>query len=64
MSRKTLEAHGRHRQQTPRWVKVSGIVAAVLVALFAILHLTGNDMRQHGRHRAPEAAPLPSSQPR
>jgi hypothetical protein len=27
---------------TPRWVKVTGIVALVLVVLFAGLHLTGN----------------------
>jgi len=27
---------------TPRWVKVFGIIAIVLVVGFAILHLTGN----------------------
>jgi hypothetical protein len=27
---------------TPRWVKVFGIIAIVLVLLFAGLHLTGN----------------------
>ena len=27
---------------TPRWVKVFGIIAIVLVLLFVILHLTGN----------------------
>ncbi len=27
---------------TPRWVKVFGIVAIILVLLFVILHLTGN----------------------
>ena len=26
---------------TPRWVKVFGIIAIVLVLLFVILHLTG-----------------------
>ena len=26
---------------TPRWVKVFGIIALVLLLLFAILHLTG-----------------------
>jgi hypothetical protein len=27
---------------TPRWVKVFGIVALVLVVLVVVLHLTGN----------------------
>jgi hypothetical protein len=30
----------------PRWVKVFGIVALVLVAVFIVLHLTG--MAPHG----------------
>jgi hypothetical protein len=29
---------------TPRWVKVLGIVAIVLILLFVILHLTGNNL--------------------
>ena len=29
---------------TPRWVKVFGIIALVLVLLFVILHLTGNSL--------------------
>lgn len=33
---------------TPRWVKMFGIVAAILVVLFVILHLTGNGMGGHG----------------
>jgi len=28
---------------TPRWVKVLGIIAIVLILLFVILHLTGNN---------------------
>ena len=32
---------------TPRWVKVFGIVAIVLVLLFVILHLTGGGVRRH-----------------
>jgi len=28
--------------RTPRWVKVFGIIAIILVLLFVILHLTGN----------------------
>ena len=34
--------------QTPRWVKVFGIVALVLVLAFAILHLMGGGFRGHG----------------
>ena len=37
---------------TPRWVKVFGIIAIVVVLLFVILHLTGNSpgghMSSHG----------------
>jgi hypothetical protein len=32
----------------PRWVKVFGIVALVLIVLFVILHLTGRGFRGHG----------------
>ncbi|MDQ0876562.1 hypothetical protein QFZ77_005221 [Paenibacillus sp. V4I3] len=35
---------------TPRWVKVFGIIALVLVLLFVILHLTGNNFGGHGGH--------------
>jgi hypothetical protein len=31
----------------PRWVKVFGIVAILLILSFAILHLTGNNFRGH-----------------
>ena len=34
----------------PRWVKVFGIVALVLVLLFVILHLTGRGL---GGHKPP-----------
>ena len=30
------------RPRTPLWVKVSGIVVAILIALVVVLHLTGN----------------------
>lgn len=29
---------------TPRWVKVLGIIAIVLILLFVILHLAGNNL--------------------
>jgi hypothetical protein len=32
----------------PRWVKVSGIVTALLVLLFLVMHLTGGGFRGHG----------------
>lgn len=35
---------------TPRWVKVFGIIAIVLVLLFVILHLAGGGF---GGHTAP-----------
>jgi hypothetical protein len=31
----------------PRWVKVFGIIAIVLVAVFVLLHLTGHGMKHH-----------------
>lgn len=35
---------------TPRWVKIAGIIALVLVLLLAILHLTGVGNLGPGRH--------------
>ena len=37
---------------TPRWVKMFGIIALVLVLLFVILHLTGRGL---GRHTLPSS---------
>ena len=33
---------------TPRWVKVFGLVAVILVLLFAALHLAGRGLHDHG----------------
>jgi len=33
--------------KTPRWVKVSGALAVVLIVAFAILHLAGGGFRHH-----------------
>jgi hypothetical protein len=33
--------------ETPRWVKVFGVVALVLVVAFALLHLAGGGFRGH-----------------
>ncbi|MDX6345805.1 MAG: hypothetical protein QOF84_595 [Streptomyces sp.] len=32
---------------TPRWVKVSGIIAGVLVLAFVVMHLAGGGMDGH-----------------
>ena len=32
---------------TPRWVKVSGVVAIVIVLLFVLLHLLGGGLGCH-----------------
>lgn len=56
MSQRSPEAHDRSSDaETPRWVKVSGIVVAVLAVVFAVLHLTGNGMGRHGRHGGSKA---------
>ena len=38
---------------TPRWVKVFGIIAIVLVLLFVSLHLTGNSLGGPSHHMPP-----------
>ncbi len=38
---------------TPRWVKVFGIIALVLVLLFVILHITGKSLAGPGGHTLP-----------
>lgn len=32
----------------PRWVKVFGIIAIILVLLFVVLHLSGHGFGSHG----------------
>ena len=34
----------------PRWVKIFGIIAVVLVLAFVVLHLTGHGFGGHGMH--------------
>jgi hypothetical protein len=46
---------------TPRWVKVSGIVAAVLVVVLGIMLLTGHGPGRHFSHASGDvggAAPV------
>lgn len=46
---RTGAAQGRgSAPSAPRWVKVFGIVALVLVLLFVIVHLTGHGLGNHG----------------
>ena len=44
-----MKASGRDDQghKTPRWVKVSGILAVIVIAAFAVLHLAGGGFRHH-----------------
>lgn len=50
-----LAHEGKGAANTPRWVKVFGIVTIVLVLLFIILHLTGNSLGSHGPSTEHEA---------
>jgi hypothetical protein len=34
-------------ERAPRWVRVSGIIAIVVVVLFVVLHVTGNSLGSH-----------------
>jgi hypothetical protein len=43
----------------PRWVRLFGIVGLVLVALFVVLHLTGNSL---GGHPQPDHEVLTGNQ--
>ena len=44
-----------HRSSTgaPRWVKLFGVIAIVLVLLFVVLHLTGHGFGHHGMKDMP-----------
>jgi hypothetical protein len=57
MTQTHLETSDPAMARTPRWVKVFGIIAAVLVALFIVLHLTGNSPGGPHSHLQP-ASPL------
>ena len=53
MSQTHLEPDHESTTGTPRWVKVFGIITIVLVLVFVILHLTGNNLGGHARHTPP-----------
>ena len=44
------EAGPGHSGGTPRWVKVLGLVLLLLVALIAVLHMTGSSPVGAGGH--------------
>jgi hypothetical protein len=48
MARTDSVSGGRTTPRTPRWVKMFGVVAIILVVAFLILHLTGNGPHGHG----------------
>lgn len=50
MSQTHVEPDNGSATGTPRWVKVFGIIAVVLVLLFVILHLTGNSLGGPSSH--------------
>ena len=39
---------GGDEARMPLWVKVSGVIALVAIAVFVVLHLTGNSPGGHG----------------
>ncbi len=50
MSQTSTKPDRKSPPSTPRWVKIFGIIGIVLIAVFAILHLTGNS--PFGSHMA------------
>lgn len=46
-----------HGPRTPRWVKVAGVLVALLVALLVIGLLISGGQHGPGRHAQPAAAP-------
>jgi hypothetical protein len=45
-----VRSNRESRPSTPRWVKVSVVIAIIMILLFVILHLTGNSFGGHGAH--------------
>jgi hypothetical protein len=46
--RMPTDPENKPEQGTPRWVKVFGAIAVVLVVVFLVAHLAGGGM--HGHH--------------
>jgi hypothetical protein len=53
-----VETDRRSPPSTPRWVKLFGIIALVLLLLFGGMHVTGSSQHGPGRHMP---APVPTS---
>lgn len=53
MSKELVNPKQGTRAITPRWLKVTGIIAVVLIMLIAILHLTGNSLVGPESHSLP-----------
>ena len=45
-----VEDKRRSASVTPRWVKVFCVIALGLIAVFAVLHLTGHGIGGHSMH--------------
>jgi hypothetical protein len=45
MYRKLSDMDDPNRHRTPRWVKIGGALALLLVVAFAVLHLAGGGFR-------------------
>ncbi len=43
-------ADRRSAPATPRWVKIFGAIALVLLLVFVVLHLTGHGFGGHAMH--------------
>jgi hypothetical protein len=43
-----VEAHRELTTATPRWVKVFGVIAIIVLLLFVILHFAGGGPPGHG----------------
>ncbi len=45
-----MEADHRSAPAIPRWVKVLGAIALILLAMLVVLHLTGHGFGGHSMH--------------
>ena len=48
---------------TPRWVKVSGVIALLVVLVIVVLHLTGNSLGGPGSHGGHGTGAQPGQRP-
>jgi hypothetical protein len=55
VSQLQIEPERRAASGTPRWVKVLGVIALVIVLFVVIMHLTGNSLGGYDMHAMPTA---------